>query len=218
MSAAPHTMTVTDTLRTGIYPLRPEPIPHGAMPSLPFSATTLRIMEIVGDGIACFTPEAACIWANTAYARACATAPAAERLERDIMQNVRATIAAHLARAAAGDPPSMVRQVRVAGGRLHLTALVAPSSGPGTRETVVVVLSAARAGRRFGDDAELRRRYKLTVRESQVADLLLEGKTNAEVATMLAISPHTARHHTERVFIKLGLRSRAAVGARLRAD
>ena len=32
----------------------------------------------------------------------------------------------------------------------------------------------------------------------------------------LGISPHTARHHTQRVLDKLGVHSRAAAGARLR--
>jgi DNA-binding CsgD family transcriptional regulator len=36
-----------------------------------------------------------------------------------------------------------------------------------------------------------------------------------EVAAALAISPHTARHHTERVYTKLGLRSRVALALAL---
>jgi DNA-binding NarL/FixJ family response regulator len=54
-------------------------------------------------------------------------------------------------------------------------------------------------------------RYQLTKRETDVARLLAVGKTNAEIATTLAISEHTARRHTEQVLSKLHLRSRAAV-------
>lgn len=57
----------------------------------------------------------------------------------------------------------------------------------------------------------LRRRYRLTPRELEVARLLLRGKSNDEVALTLGISGHTARHHTERVFAKLDVRSRAAL-------
>src|ERR687895_507075 len=57
----------------------------------------------------------------------------------------------------------------------------------------------------------LSERYQLTKRETDVARLLAIGKTNAEVATTLAISEHTARRHTEQVLSKLHLRSRAAV-------
>lgn len=59
--------------------------------------------------------------------------------------------------------------------------------------------------------ASLRRRYRLTPRELEVARLLLRGKSNDEVALTLGISGHTARHHTERVFTKLDVRSRSAL-------
>jgi DNA-binding NarL/FixJ family response regulator len=59
-------------------------------------------------------------------------------------------------------------------------------------------------------------RYRLTRRELQVADLLASGLSNAAVAESLGISEHTARHHTESVLAKLGVRSRAEAGALVR--
>lgn len=58
--------------------------------------------------------------------------------------------------------------------------------------------------------------HGLTARELDVARLLAEGRTNVAIARELGISPHTARHHTQRVLAKLGVHSRAAAGARLR--
>lgn len=49
----------------------------------------------------------------------------------------------------------------------------------------------------------MRARYGLTVRELQVASLLMLRLCNNEIARMLSISPHTDRHHTENVFAKL---------------
>jgi len=60
------------------------------------------------------------------------------------------------------------------------------------------------------------KRYRLTKREIDVARLLALGKSNCEIAATLSISEHTCRHHTERVLAKLGVRSRAGVGASLR--
>ena len=57
----------------------------------------------------------------------------------------------------------------------------------------------------------LRARFGLTLRELQVASLLMHRLTNAEIARMLGISPHTARHHTESVLAKFGVRSRQAL-------
>jgi Response regulator containing a CheY-like receiver domain and an HTH DNA-binding domain len=54
-------------------------------------------------------------------------------------------------------------------------------------------------------------RYGLTDREAQVAGLLVWRRTNAEIASTLGISLHTARHHTESVLLKIGVHSRAAV-------
>jgi DNA-binding CsgD family transcriptional regulator len=58
-------------------------------------------------------------------------------------------------------------------------------------------------------------RWGLTPREAAVARLLAEGRSNAEVTERLGISPHTARHHTESVLLKLDVRSRAEVAVRL---
>lgn len=46
--------------------------------------------------------------------------------------------------------------------------------------------------------------------------MLAEGCSNVTVAERLGISPHTARHHTQRVLAKLGVHSRSAAGAVLR--
>lgn len=57
----------------------------------------------------------------------------------------------------------------------------------------------------------------LTAREFQVADLIAEGFTNAEIAKTLSVSVRTVDAHVEHVRTKLGVRARAqiAVWARL---
>jgi DNA-binding response OmpR family regulator len=64
-------------------------------------------------------------------------------------------------------------------------------------------------------DEALRERYGLTARQTEVARLIGEGCSNAEIATRLEMSYYTARNHTEQVLAKLGVSSRAAVGALL---
>jgi DNA-binding NarL/FixJ family response regulator len=68
----------------------------------------------------------------------------------------------------------------------------------------------------LGSAQRLQHAYGLTARESEVAALLKHGLSNVAVAQRLGISPHTARHHTQRVLVKLGVHSRAAAAARLR--
>jgi DNA-binding NarL/FixJ family response regulator len=53
----------------------------------------------------------------------------------------------------------------------------------------------------------------LSRREVEVARLVAEGKTNREIAAELFLSNRTVESHLSRVFAKLGVSSRAAVGA-----
>jgi DNA-binding NarL/FixJ family response regulator len=53
----------------------------------------------------------------------------------------------------------------------------------------------------------------LTRRERQVLAAAASGRTNGEIASMLDISPRTVKKHLERVFDKLGVRTRTAAAA-----
>jgi DNA-binding CsgD family transcriptional regulator len=65
-------------------------------------------------------------------------------------------------------------------------------------------------------DTELKREKSgLTRRQRQIALLLANRATNAEIAASLGISTHTARHHSQRVLEKLGVPSRHLVRSRL---
>lgn len=61
------------------------------------------------------------------------------------------------------------------------------------------------------DDAVLRSRFGLTRKEAHVARLIAADQSNGDIAAELCISPHTARHHTERILAKLGVKSRTKV-------
>jgi DNA-binding CsgD family transcriptional regulator len=53
----------------------------------------------------------------------------------------------------------------------------------------------------------------LTAREREVAELVAQGLTNADIAARLGIGPRTVESHLERVRSRLGLLSRADVAA-----
>jgi DNA-binding CsgD family transcriptional regulator len=59
----------------------------------------------------------------------------------------------------------------------------------------------------------LAERYGLSLRELEVALLLADGRSNVEIATAVKVSTHTARHHTQHVLGKLGVRSRSRAAA-----
>jgi DNA-binding NarL/FixJ family response regulator len=63
---------------------------------------------------------------------------------------------------------------------------------------------------------EQQRLPQLTPREWEILDLVAEGRTNADIAEALWVSPGTVRRHLENVFAKLGVHTRTAAAAFVR--
>jgi DNA-binding CsgD family transcriptional regulator len=57
----------------------------------------------------------------------------------------------------------------------------------------------------------------LTPREQQVLEWVAEGKTNAEIAQILVAATGTVRKHLEHIYAKLGVHTRSAAAACVRA-
>ena len=55
----------------------------------------------------------------------------------------------------------------------------------------------------------------LSPRQMEIAALVAEGATNRAIGQRLNISEHTVEHHLSSIFSRLGLRSRAALAARI---
>ena len=53
----------------------------------------------------------------------------------------------------------------------------------------------------------------LTAREAEILDGLRQGDSNAQIAGRLFLSPKTVEHHVSRIFVKLGVRTRAEAAA-----
>jgi DNA-binding NarL/FixJ family response regulator len=76
--------------------------------------------------------------------------------------------------------------------------------------------SAASSPISSGGQDQLMEKFGLTRREAQVARLLSQGRSNQRIARELRISEHTARHHTQRILVKLAVHSRGEAGAKIR--
>jgi DNA-binding CsgD family transcriptional regulator len=84
------------------------------------------------------------------------------------------------------------------------------------RQLVVARLNADAHALVLTEEAVPGRSKPLSYREWQVLSLVEEGKSNAEIAAALWITPGTARTHLENIYAKLGVRSRTAAVARMR--
>jgi DNA-binding CsgD family transcriptional regulator len=119
--------------------------------------------------------------------------------------------------------------------REHLTAA---TESPGDVQPAVTLLTAARGEPlyvhvrpigRAGDVPDVvisvrelgierdafARRYRLSRREAEVAELVLRGFRNPEIAVTLGIAPTTTKRHMTRIFQKIGVDSRIRLISRL---
>jgi DNA-binding CsgD family transcriptional regulator len=90
--------------------------------------------------------------------------------------------------------------------------LYAEALGLGADAQVSVVLEPTRP---YELAAIMADAYLLTQREREVAQHVLLGRSTAEIATALFLSPWTVQDHLKKVFDKVGVRSRAELAGRL---
>lgn len=67
----------------------------------------------------------------------------------------------------------------------------------------------------FRPNSPSRSHQRLTPREQQIAELVAQGRTNAEIGTELWITENSVKQALKRMFRKLGVSSRAAMVAQL---
>jgi DNA-binding NarL/FixJ family response regulator len=97
-------------------------------------------------------------------------------------------------------------------------ARIALADDPRLRRSLTTIFAKSRdtdLGRRVGLQMprELRRAAGLSTREREVLELIVEGRTNREIARTLFISESTTKVHIRHIFEKLGVHSRAEAAA-----
>ncbi|MBL7521560.1 helix-turn-helix transcriptional regulator, partial [Frankia sp. CNm7] len=174
--------------------------------------------------------------AKEAAAAALESAAAAERAGLPIESGRSLTLAGR-ALAAIGDTPAAVGELRRAEARLRAAGASRPGdeaarllrqlgekvarggrpagSSRAVEATAGGLGGGLRAVQASGAGAALAAR--LSARERQIAELVAAGQTNKQIAAQLFVSEKTVESHVTKVLAKLGVPSRAAVGAVLRS-
>lgn len=112
---------------------------------------------------------------------------------------------------AQGCPPRCAEHLKVGGTGYYVRSeLQGQAPDPS-----VILIAIERYPIDLPSQQELRRAFGLTRRESRVAFLLADRKTNHEIAEELRVTEHTARRHTEKVLLKLGIHRRTEVRSSL---
>jgi len=178
---------------------------------------TLGLVDLLEDGVLLCDGRGRAVHVNRALRTLLERDPERDRLRAELGR-----VAGWIARCRDGRTDAVEggawegvsAEVRTSVGRYRLRGALIDA---GAAEPTACVLVSVEGGRTLPlPPAEtLCAHWGLTPRQAVVARLLAEGRSNAEIAERLGISPHTARHHTESVLLKLDVRSRAEVAARL---
>ncbi|MGZ8378816.1 MAG: LuxR C-terminal-related transcriptional regulator [Gemmatirosa sp.] len=184
-----------------------------------------RMMDALPQAVFLYEASGSLLHANPGAMQLLDGGADAERLRAEA-QRVAWAVGAMARRATSGlatpatrtgsTPTTTEREVRLGMRTFRLTGAVAPAWMLGREPGVLVTVETAAA--RPLTDGEVRDRFGLTTRETEVARLVADGLSNQEIADRLGVSFFTARNHVERLLPKMGASNRARVGALLRGE
>lgn len=66
--------------------------------------------------------------------------------------------------------------------------------------------------------AYLQKRYELTVREREIAELVCRGQRNGKIAAYLKVRPETVKTHVRNIYRKTGVKSKMLLLLRFVAE
>jgi DNA-binding NarL/FixJ family response regulator len=71
---------------------------------------------------------------------------------------------------------------------------------------ILPIATAAKSGDQQGNTMLSLNQIKITPRDEQVLQLLMQGCSNKEIASQLNISPRTVKQHLRTLFLRAGIR------------
>ncbi|MGZ8377103.1 MAG: helix-turn-helix transcriptional regulator [Gemmatirosa sp.] len=190
---------------------------HAIANFAPRQAALVATIDAVRDALLIVAPDGRELHRNVALRDALAGEPARDDVIAAMHARARELRAARrTAVATVGAMRPAVTLITLLA-RYALRATYAPALLWGVEGAVQVSLAVEDAAPHDPLPAPALQALGLTLREAEVAQLLARRLSNAELAAALGVSQHTARHHTERVMQKLGVRRRAEVAPTLLA-
>ena len=177
-----------------------------------YRARLAHVMDSIGQGLLMCDSAGRMLHRNPEMKRLLLREPERDSIAAEIRQVVLAV--AQAAHCRPGGPAHAVghstsREVRTRGAAYSLRASYVGPTVSGVDGGILIALE--RLTPEMPPEDVLVARYALTRREIDVTRLLLQAKSNADIAQTLSISEHTARHHTESVLAKLGVHSRTEI-------
>jgi len=171
---------------------------------------TRAALDAAAAPLIAFDADGRVLYRTSALAKLLERDPAAESVVRAARQ-LALSAAAAFVRPSVATPGPSTRTVTTPVESYTLRATPLPEQALGAERSLAVLVTPTSAPP-LPTASELEASFALTHREAQVALQLASGATRKEIAAALGISPNTVRAHTEHVFQKLRVSTRAAVG------
>ena len=180
------------------------------------AAVFLRALDAVDQGLVFFTCGGVLLHANRAFSKALNTCCDGERLHAEVQHFASSLCGlvklreygsgATVEELALREVPLRSEHYRIKGSFIGLDIF---GHGPST-----LIALEKPAPDPLSDEA-LQERFALTRKEAGVLRLMLEGRSNEQIAAALFLSPHTVRHHGESIFHKLAVKTRTEAAVRV---
>ena len=168
-------------------------------------------VDLLAESAWLFSSGGKLLHRNPAAMRVCLEDPSAREVENAVARVADLLLVGRRSEMAAcgrtGASPTM--EIRTDSARYEVRGCYVDAVG---LEEMVLVLAERRSPPAVDVEA-VRTKYGLTQRQVEVAMLLTAGASTKKIAEQLGISLHTARRHTEQIFLKLGIHSRAQLHA-----
>jgi DNA-binding CsgD family transcriptional regulator len=149
------------------------------------------------------------LYRNRALGEMASADPQGERLVAAAIRLAGGLIARGIVAMQAAQPPRVLTELVTAAASYRLRASLLPAGGFSRDGTVMVAVE--RTTPALPTPAQLQAVFGLSDREASIALWLSTGATDVAIAEAVGLSPHTVRHHVERIFLKVGVHSRKAI-------
>ena len=180
------------------------------------AAVFLQALDALDQGLVFFTCEGVLLHANRTFSEVLDTSCNGARLKAEV-QHFASSLCGLVKLREYGTGGTVeelaVREVPLERERYQLKGsfIGLDLFGRGTTTLIAVQRPAQDP---LGDEA-LKTRFSLSKKESAVLRLLVDGKSNEQIAQALFLSPHTVRNHAVNIFDKLAVTSRTAAAVRV---
>ena len=172
------------------------------------------ILEEVSEGTVFVSHDGKVLWHNSAFDRMLVDNSEGHLLVAAVIDTGRSLLNRRSESTESAEQLLDTQDISIGGISHSIHCILIPQGMLGPEQLVLCVIKRSTPSWSCYEQL-LRKNWKLTDREAQVAVECLQGKKNLEIASCLSISVETVNKHLDKVYQKVGVRGRAQLASLL---